>query len=230
LVTSVTVSGDNARNVSPARFGSLSSFIDYTLLRADARAADVEQLCREAMAAQFAAVCVNGGWVRLAREQLGDSSVQIVSVVSFPLGAGSTSAKVAETKIAIESGADEIDMVMSLGHLIGGDVDYVVNDVTAVVETAGGRVVKVILETAALDREGIRAAASAAKRAGASMVKTSTGFHPRGGATIESVTLLRSVVGDAMGVKASGGIRDVETAHRMIEAGATRIGTSTLLI
>lgn len=221
--------GDNDRARSRSAERSIAQFIDYTLLRADATRRDIEQLCRDAVVRGFCAVCVNGGRVALARQRVDASSVMVATVVGFPLGAVPSRIKAAEAAAAAEQGADEIDMMISVGHLIDNELAYVADDVAAVVQAVPGRTVKVILETAALSRDQVVDGAHAAQRAGAHMVKTSTGFHPRGGATIDAVRLLRSTVAETMGVKASGGVRDLSTAIRLIEAGASRIGTSSLL-
>ncbi len=200
--------------------------IDHTLLKPDASQADIEQLCREAREFGFASVCVNPCNVKLASSLLEGSKVKICSVVGFPLGANKKEIKAYEARKAILDGAREIDMVMNVGALKGGDYKLVEQDMRDVRETCGRSVItKVILETALLsDEEKIRAC-EIAKASGMDFVKTSTGFGP-GGATVEDVKLMRSVVGEGMGVKASGGIRDAETAARMVEAGATRIGAS----
>jgi deoxyribose-phosphate aldolase len=172
---------------------------------------------------------VNGLWTARCAAALDGSGVRVATVVGFPLGAMATAAKAAEAARAVADGADELDMVASLGHLLEEDWDYAEADIRAVVDAADGRTVKVILETAALVPAHIVKAAAIAKAAGAGFVKTSTGFHPAGGASAEVVGLLRAAVGDDMGVKAAGGIRDRDAALQMIAAGATRIGTSRLL-
>lgn len=184
-------------------------------------------LCREAREYGFAAVCVNPYWVPLAvREMAG--SAPVAAVAGFPLGASTTRMKALEAEEALAAGAREIDMVMLIGELCGGNLDAVRADIAAVTGCAhsGGAIVKVILETALLDDEQKRTACRLACDAGADFVKTSTGFA-KGGATVEDVALLRAAVGPEMGVKASGGIRTLEGARRMIAAGATRIGTSS---
>lgn len=206
---------------------NIAAFIDYTLLKSHARARDIDALCQTASRAGFAAVCVNGIWVERAVAALRGSGVAVATVVGFPLGADPISVKVAQTRDLVGRGADEIDMVMSIGHLLDGDVDYVEAEIRGVVNAAAGRLVKVILETAALDRSQITAAVRAALAGKAQFVKTSTGFHPAGGATEDVVVLMAELAGESMGVKASGGIKDLATAKRMIVAGATRIGTST---
>ena len=203
----------------------LARYIDHTLLKADAVAADIEQLCREAKDHNFYAVCVNGSWVELARHCLEDTDVKVASVVGFPLGAMETDVKRFETEAAIDAGAHEIDMVINVGRLKDGDDKYILRELRDIVESADERPVKVILETCLLtDEQKIRACRLVVE-AGAHFVKTSTGFS-KSGATLEDVKLLREEVGKDLGVKASGGIRDAVTALAMIEAGATRLGTS----
>jgi len=203
----------------------LARYIDHTLLKADAVAADIEQLCREAKDHNFYAVCVNGSWVELARHCLEDTDVKVASVVGFPLGAMETDVKRFETEAAIDAGAHEIDMVINVGRLKDGDDKYILRELRDIVEAADERPVKVILETCLLtDEQKIRACRLVVE-AGAHFVKTSTGFS-KSGATLEDVKLLRQEVGKDFGVKASGGIRDTVTALAMIEAGATRLGTS----
>jgi deoxyribose-phosphate aldolase len=203
----------------------LAGLIDHTLLRPDATPADIESLCAEARRYAFFSVCVNSSFVPLCARLLEGSGVRVASVVGFPLGAASTTAKAAETLRAVADGADEIDMVLHIGRLRAGDRDDVLRDIAAVVQAAEGRVVKVILETALLNEPEKVAACELSAEAGAHFVKTSTGFGPSG-ATVEDVRLLRATVGEALGVKASGGIRDLATARRMIAAGASRLGTS----
>ncbi len=199
--------------------------IDHTLLKADATRADHVKLCEEARAHHFASVCINTTWVPLCKQLLQGSGVMTICVVGFPLGAATTRAKAAETREAIANGADEIDMVVNLGLLKSGDHNAVFDDIRGVVEAAGGRPVKVILETHLLSREQKIATCALSKAAGAAFVKTSTGFSG-GGATVEDIRLMRQVVGPEMGVKASGGVRNTADAHAMIGAGATRIGAS----
>lgn len=204
----------------------IGRYIDHTLLKPEATYEQVVQLCQEAKAFWVKAVCVNGCWVRTCAERLRDSEVKVAAVVGFPLGAMSRDAKASETRLAVDGGAGEIDIVMSIGHARAGDWAYVQNDIRGVVEAAGPALVKVILETGVLDTEQVTAACRVAQEAGASFVKTSTGFHPSGGATAEVVALMRRVVGLEMGVKASGGIRTPEAALSMLAAGANRLGMS----
>jgi deoxyribose-phosphate aldolase len=203
----------------------LASLIDHTLLKPDATKEDVIKLCKEAVQHTFASVCVNPSWVSLVKDLIKGSRVKVCTVVGFPLGATTTLTKVLETRDAIANGADEIDMVIAVGALKAKQNDLVLKDIQDVREAADEKILKVILETALLnDEEKVRACVLA-KQAGADFVKTSTGFGP-GGATVHDVALMRETVGEDMGVKASGGIRDYETAVKMVEAGATRIGAS----
>lgn len=205
----------------------IAEFIDHTLLRAEATRAEIETLCTEASEHRFAAVCVNPAWVALCRERLSGAGVKVATVIGFPLGAGTPQAKAAEASIAVADGADELDMVAAVGHIKSADWQHVARDIAAVVHAAQGRLVKVIIESAALTPLEVVKVSALAKESGAGYVKTSTGFHAAGGASAEAVTLMRLAVGDALGVKASGGIRDCDTALRMIAAGATRLGTSS---
>lgn len=206
---------------------AIASLIDHTLLKADATRADVLKVCQEARQYNFASVCVNPYWVPTVAAALAGSPVKVCTVVGFPLGATSTAAKVNETEVALRSGAQEIDMVINVGALRSGDHESVKLDIAAVVEVAhaAGAIVKVILETAYLDDNQKAIASTLAKIAGADFVKTSTGFGPSG-ATVHDITLMRSVVGPDMGVKASGGIRSLDDYKAMTAAGATRIGAS----
>jgi deoxyribose-phosphate aldolase len=205
---------------------SIASMIDHTLLKPEATVSQIYQLCDEAKKYQFASVCVNPCYVRFAYELLKNSSVKVCTVVGFPLGATTMKVKVAETKEAIENGASEIDMVIPIGALKAGEQDLVQKDIEAVVMAAKEQaIVKVIIETCLLTREETAIACILAKEAGADFVKTSTGFSTAG-ATLENITLMRHVVGPQMGVKASGGIRDYQTAKAMVHAGASRIGAS----
>jgi deoxyribose-phosphate aldolase len=200
--------------------------IDHTLLKATATRADIEALCREAVVHGFWSVCVAGAWVAKARATLAGTPVKVCAVVGFPLGNAASAAKLAEAEAAVRDGADEIDMVINIGAAKAGDFATVAADVRAVVAACGGRPVKTILETCYLTDDEKVAAAKAAVAAGAAFVKTSTGFGS-GGATVADVALLRSAVGPVIGVKASGGIRDLATAAAMVGAGATRLGTSS---
>jgi len=204
----------------------IGRYLDHTLLKPEVTGDQVLQLCEEAIGFGVKAACVNGCWVATCAERLRGSGIGIAAVAGFPLGAMASRAKAVEARLAVEAGAEEVDMVLAIGQAKAGDWSYVEEDIRAVVEAAGRGRVKVILETAALDNYQIAAGCLVAKAAGAAFVKTSTGFHPNGGATIEAVTLMRRAVGLEMGVKASGGIRTVESAIAMLRAGANRIGTS----
>lgn len=205
---------------------NLAGTIDHTLLRPDALHADIERLCDEALEHQFAAVCVNGCWVELARHCLQASPVRVVTVVGFPFGAMEADAKRYETEVALDCGAHEIDMVLNIAWLKEGEDRLVLRELRDVVEAALDLPVKVIIETCLLTDAEKRRACGLTKESGAKFVKTSTGFS-RGGATVADVRLLREVVGPDFGVKASGGIRDLATAQVMLAAGATRLGTSS---
>ena len=207
--------------------GSIASVIDHTLLKPDATIHEVEQLCREAIEASFATVCLNPTWIATAARLTRDFAVGVCSVVGFPLGATTPDVKRYETQRAIFDGAGEIDMVINVGALKSGDTELVAEDIAAVTHTCrrAGILSKVIIEAALLTREEKVTACTLAKAAGADYVKTSTGFGPSG-ATVEDVALMRQVVGPEMGIKAAGGIRSYESARAMIDAGATRIGAS----
>jgi deoxyribose-phosphate aldolase len=205
----------------------ISKAIDHTLLKPDASKAGIMKLCNEAALYGFKAVCVNPSHVVLCKELLKGTDVKVATVVGFPLGANTTETKVFETKDSVLKGADEIDMVINIGALKEGDYKVVEDDIKAVVDACRGQaIVKVIIETCLLTDDEKRKACELSMSAGAHFVKTSTGFST-GGATVEDVALMKSVVGDNLEVKASGGVRDRETAIKMIEAGATRIGTSS---
>ena len=204
----------------------LSHYIDHTLLKAEAQLSQIEKLCAEAKQHQFFSVCVNTSYVSKCAELLKGSSVKVCCVVGFPLGAMDTASKAFETRTAIANGAEEIDMVIQVGALKDRRLDYVEADIKAVVEAAQGRTVKVIIETSLLNDEDKKLACEAALRAKAHFVKTSTGFGG-GGATLGDVRLMKSVVGDKALVKASGGVKDLQQAKAMIEAGASRLGTSS---
>ena len=199
-----------------------------TLLRPEAGRDAIIALCDDAVRYGLGAVCVNGCWVGDCVSRLGRSGVVVVTVVGFPLGSGATKAKAAEARLAVGAGAGELDMVMAIGQARCGEWRYVEDDIRRVVDAAGAVPVKVILETAALEPVEIAAGCLVARAAGAAFVKTSTGFHPAGGATEGRVSLLRRAVGTEMGVIASGGLRTAESALRMLVAGADRIGTSSI--
>lgn len=205
----------------------LAKLIDHTLLKPEATKQQIEILCAEARKYRFASVCVNPCYVSVCTRLLKDTKVKICTVIGFPLGAASTATKAFEAEQAIKDGAQELDMVINVGMLKSGEYDYIEDDIFAVVSTAkrSGVLTKVILEAALLtDEEKVRACLIA-KRAGADFVKTSTGFS-KGGATVGDVTLMRRVVGSAMGVKAAGGVRSREEALAMVASGADRIGAS----
>ena len=206
---------------------NIARLIDHTILRPDAMRGDVMQVCAEALQYEFASVCVNSFWVPMVAAELQASPVKVCTVAGFPLGAASTAAKVAETLGALGHGAPEIDMVMNIGALRGGENDIVEKDIRAVVAAGHdrGAIVKVIIETALLTDEQKILACRLSQKAGVDFVKTSTGFS-KAGATVEDITLMRRTVGRDMGVKASGGIRTLDDLKAMVAAGATRVGAS----
>ena len=214
-------------NASGGATGGVASMIDHTLLKPDAARKDIEALCREAAEYKFASVCVNPTWVALCAALLQGSGVRVCSVVGFPLGATTPDTKHFETRRAIFDGAREIDMVVNIGALKSGDLRLVERDIEAVAGPCreGGALSKVIIEAALLTDDEKVTACTLAKAAGADYVKTSTGFAS-GGATAADVALMRRVVGEEMGVKAAGGVRDLEGLKAMVAAGATRIGAS----
>ncbi|MEW6061005.1 MAG: deoxyribose-phosphate aldolase [Bacteroidota bacterium] len=201
--------------------------IDHTLLKPEATVQQIEQLCAEAKKYHFASVCINPSYVPLCASLLKDTDIKVCTVIGFPLGATSTETKAFETEQAIKSGATEVDMVINVGRLKSTEYHYVEHDIFAVVSTAKryGVLTKVIIETGLLTDEEKVIACMLAKRAGADFVKTSTGFS-KGGATAGDIALMRYVVGSAMGVKASGGVRTREDALKMVASGADRIGAS----
>lgn len=205
----------------------LAKYIDHTLLKPEASAADIDRLCGEAKEYRFASVCINPTWVKRSAENLRGTDVVTCTVIGFPLGANTTAIKAMEARRALRDGAREVDMVINVGALKSGDYDLVRDDIAKVAEAAHevGGLCKVILETALLADEEKVIASSLAKEAKADFVKTSTGFGP-GGATVYDVALMRETVGPEMGVKASGGVRTLEDVEDMIAAGATRIGAS----
>jgi len=205
----------------------VAAMIDHTLLKPDATRKDIEELCREAAEFKFATVCVNAAWVAVAARRLAGSGVGVCSVVGFPLGATTADVKAYETRRAIYDGAREIDMVINVGALKSGDLRVVERDIEEVVTPARdcGALTKVIIEAALLTDDEKVTACTLAKAAGADYVKTSTGFGP-GGATAADVALMRRVVGAEMGVKAAGGVRDLDSLKAMVAAGATRVGAS----
>jgi deoxyribose-phosphate aldolase len=205
----------------------LARYIDHTLLKPEATADQVAQLCYEARKHGFATVCVNPAWVKLCAELLRGSPVGITTVVGFPLGASAPEVKAYEAQVALDEGATEIDMVINIGALKSRDYEMVARDIRAVVRVSHAKpaLVKVIIEAALLNEEEKIAASLLAKEAGADYVKTSTGFAS-GGATVADVALMRRTVGPKMGIKAAGGVRDRADAEAMIKAGATRLGAS----
>ena len=203
----------------------INKFIDHTVLSEDADEKKIDKLIAEAKEHDFASVCVNTCWTKKCAEALKDTDVNVCVVVGFPLGAMDTKSKAFETKTAVEDGADEVDMVINVGWLKSGRYDDVENDIRAVKEACGDKHLKVIIECCLLTDEEKVIACQLSEKAGADYVKTSTGFS-KGGATVEDVALMRKTVGDRLGVKAAGGIRDGKTAVAMINAGASRLGCS----
>ena len=204
----------------------LNKYIDHTILKATASSTDVQKLCEEAIEHEFYSVCVNGCYVVDAKHLLQGTDVKIAAVVGFPLGAMTTAAKVFEAKEAVENGASEIDMVINVAKLKDGEFEYVENEIRQIKEAIGDNVLKVIIETCYLTDEEKVKACELSLAAKADFVKTSTGFGTDG-ATYEDVKLMKSVVGDNAKVKASGGVRDKETAQKYINLGAERLGTSS---
>lgn len=205
---------------------NIAKYIDHTVLKATTTSKEVEKLCLEAKEYGFYSVCVNGCFVKECKELLKDSDVKIAAVVGFPLGAMTKTAKVFEAREAIANGANEIDMVINVGKLIEGDSKYVEDEIREIKEAIGKNVLKVIIETCYLNEEQKMLACELSLNANADFVKTSTGFGTAG-ATFEDVILMKKMVGDNAGVKASGGVKSYETAEKYIELGATRLGTSS---
>ncbi len=204
----------------------LNKTIDHTLLKPEATEAQIKMLCEEAAEYDFMSVCINPTWVKKAAELLSGTDVKVCTVIGFPLGANTSEVKAFEADNAIQNGATEVDMVINIGALKGGNDALVQSDIESVVNVSKGRALsKVIIETALLTNEEKIRACELAKKAGADFVKTSTGFST-GGATLEDIKLMRATVGPDMGVKASGGVRTTEDAKQFIEAGATRLGSS----
>ncbi|MDI6641273.1 MAG: deoxyribose-phosphate aldolase [Elusimicrobiota bacterium] len=199
--------------------------IDHTLLKPNATQEEIGKLCEEAKKYGFASVCVNPAYVSMCASLLKNTGIRVCTVVGFPLGATTPTVKAIEARDAIANGADEIDMVINIGALKSGNYQLVLDDIKAVREATKGKILKVILETAYLTRDEKIKGCLLAKEAGADFVKTSTGFGPSG-ATVEDIMLMREAVGPTMGIKAAGGIRTLEDAKKMVEAGATRIGAS----
>ncbi len=203
-----------------------SKFIDHTNLKQDASINDIKTLCEEAIKFDFMSVCINPCFVKYAHDVLLDSEVKVCTVIGFPLGANTTKTKVYETKQALKDGADEIDMVINVSALKDKKYDYVKNEISKIKKVCKNKILKVILETCLLTDEEIIKACELSLEAKADFVKTSTGFS-KGGATVEAVALMRKTVGDKCGVKASGGVKTFEDMQKMIDAGASRIGTSS---
>ncbi|VEU76500.1 deoxyribose-phosphate aldolase [Mycoplasmopsis columboralis] len=202
-----------------------NKMIDHTFLKAEATHKDIDKLVDEAKEYGFKTVCVNSAYVKYAKEKLQGSDIGITSVVGFPLGAMITQAKAFEAKLAIDHGADEIDMVINIGKFKQGEYEYVLNDIKKVKEACGSKVLKVIIETALLTTEEIKKATEIVMKSGAEFIKTSTGFSYRG-ATLEDVQTMKSVCGDSLLIKAAGGISNMDDLVAMYNAGATRFGTS----
>ena len=207
----------------------LNKYIEHTLLKQDATKVEVKKLLDEAIEHKFLGVCVNPVNVKYAKEYLKDSDIKIVTVIGFPLGQSTCESKVLETIDAVKNGADEIDMVINAGKLKDGEFDYIIDEISKIKSACQGKALKVILETDLLNQDEIKKACELCIQGGADFVKTSTGFVKNGvGAKVEDVKLMYETVKSAgLGVKASGGVRDKETALKMLEAGATRIGTSS---
>ncbi|MGM9987903.1 MAG: deoxyribose-phosphate aldolase [Bacillaceae bacterium] len=202
-----------------------AKLIDHTALKPETTKAQIEKLCQEAKEYNFASVCVNPTWIETASNLLKGTGVDICTVIGFPLGANTPEVKAFETKDAIAKGATEVDMVINIGALKDRNLELLERDIKAVVDAANGTLVKVIIETCLLTDEEKKIACEISVKAGADFVKTSTGFST-GGATKEDIALMRATVGPEIGVKASGGVRDLKGMEDMIEAGATRIGAS----
>ena len=203
-----------------------AKYIDHTLLKPEAQTKDIDKLITEATEHGFRTVCVNSSWVKHASTKLENSEVGITAVVGFPLGAMITQAKAHEAKLAVDHGADEIDMVLNIGRMKEGTYEYVLNDIKSVKKAIGDKVLKVIIETALLTAEEARKATEIVLESGADFVKTSTGFSFRG-ASQEDIIMMKEVVGDKIGIKAAGGVKTSADLAKMIELGATRIGTSS---
>lgn len=202
-----------------------NKLIDHTILKADAKVADIEKLCKEAIEFDFMSVCVNPAYVKMCADLLKGSDVKVCTVIGFPLGANTTEVKVFETADAVKNGADEIDMVINITRMKNCEYDYILNEIKAIRAACEGKILKVIFETCLLTDEEVVKACELSVEAGADFVKTSTGFST-GGATVHHVKLMRDTVKDKAGVKASGGVRTHEDLLAMVEAGANRIGTS----
>lgn len=204
----------------------LNSYIDHTLLKADATASDIKKLCREAIENNFYSVCVNGSYVALACNELKNTTLKVAAVIGFPLGAMTTPAKVFEAKQCIADGADEIDMVINIGLLKSGDYESLEKEIATIKKAIGTHILKVILENCYLTDEEKKIACQLSIQAGADFIKTSTGFGPSG-ATLKDVQLMKNEAQNKIQIKASGGVRDLNTAKQYINIGVTRIGTSS---
>ena len=204
----------------------INKYIDHTLLKATATKEEIITLCNEAKEYSFYAVCVNGSYVKLAKQELQNSDVKIAAVIGFPLGAMTTETKVFEAKNSIENGASEIDMVINIGKLKDDEYDYVENEIRLIKEAIGKNVLKVIFENCYLSKEQIKKVSQLVVNAGADFVKTSTGFGTNG-STFEDVQIMKDVVIDRAQIKAAGGVRNTETAEKYIKMGVTRLGTSS---
>ncbi|WP_372653718.1 deoxyribose-phosphate aldolase [Halobacteriovorax sp.] len=205
---------------------NLNRYIDHTLLKPNATKQQILELCQEAKQYKFATVCLNPTWVKLAADELKGTETGVCTVIGFPLGANTSEIKALEAAAAIKDGATEIDMVINIGALIDNNLTLVEEDIRAVVQASGDTLVKVIFETCLLTNEQIQKACELSEKAGAKFVKTSTGFS-ESGATLEHIKLMQDSTSSNVLVKASGGIRDIEAAKKMIEAGASRLGTSS---
>lgn len=203
-----------------------NKYFDHTILKAEATQEDVLKLCEEAKRYDFASVCINPCFVPLAVGALADTDVKVCTVIGFPLGANEPAVKATEAALAVDEGAEEVDMVINIGKAKDGDFDYIREEIAKVKAASGDALLKVIIESSCLTDEEIVKCCEASVAAGADFVKTSTGFHKTGGASVHAVSLMRKTVGPNLGVKASGGIHTLQEAQAMIEAGANRIGCS----
>lgn len=204
---------------------NLAAYIDHTNLKPEATKLHIEKLCEEALQYRFHAVCVNPFWVSFAKKKLMNTQVKVCTVIGFPLGANIITTKIAEAKHSFDLGADEFDVVMNIGAAKEAAWEYICDEVQGVIEAVEGKCVKVIIETCLLTNEEIVTACRKCEKTGARFVKTSTGFN-KAGATLENIAVMKRAISSSMGIKASGGIKDKMTALAMIEAGATRLGTS----
>lgn len=229
--SSTTVSSVTPENILSGPHAdalSIASLIDHTLLKPEAAERDIARVCGEAREFAFASVCINPYWVRFAADQLSGAAARVCTVIGFPLGANTTSAKIAEAEVALSAGARELDMVQNIGAIRSGSLDIVQNEIATLAALAHstGALLKVILETCLLTEEEKLTSCRLASEAEADFVKTSTGFST-GGATVADVQLMRRAVGESIGVKASGGVRTLQALSQMFAAGANRIGTSS---